>query len=685
MTNAKYNQDSIKVLEGLEAVRQRPSMYIGNIGIGGLHHLVYEVVDNSMDEALAGYCTQIQVKIHPDNSISVLDNGRGIPTGQHQSGLPALEVVLTKLHAGGKFDNDAYKTSGGLHGVGISVVNALSSRLDVRVFTPKAICKQSFSRGDKTGEMTTDKLPKNIEGGGTGTWVHFWPDHEIFKETEYNYDTLLARFRELTFLNPGVRIEMEDLRCDPPTKEVLLAENGLSDFINWANKGQGIHQPIRLTTTKDEVYIDVVIQYNTSYAEKVYSFVNNINTIEGGTHLSGFKAALTKAVNQYATDNLPKNLANTKISGEDVREGLTAIVSLRIKNPQFEGQTKTKLGNSDIHGIVSSLVLERLTVFFEENPGEAKKILMKSVEAAKGREAAKKARELSRSKSQFNGNDVATLPGKLADCQSNDPRERELYLCEGDSASGSAKQGRDRRFQAILPLKGKILNVERARLSKILQNEEIGNIITALGTGIGEDEFDPTKCKYHKIIIMADADVDGSHIRTLILTFFYRQMPELIMNGYLYIAQPPLFKIGKGSGERYLKNEEEYEAWVMERGCSLVKIKVGNSILTGQDLLEHLLSDKNHKCEMTKADLRDHVRLQGRSGIPVQRYKGLGEMNPEQLWETTMDPKNRTLVRVVLEDAAYTDELFSILMGEEVEPRRDFIYEHALNVTRLDI
>jgi DNA gyrase subunit B len=556
----KYDASSIDILEGLEPVRLRPSMYIGNVDIAGLHHLVYEVVDNSVDEAMAGYCDTISVTILTDNSIRVWDNGRGIPVDIHQTEqIPAVEVVLTKLHAGGKFDNDSYKVSGGLHGVGISVVNALSKFLEVEIYSDGKVYYQTYARGAKTCELkVTGETDK------TGTHIRFVPDATIFNHTVFDYDILCRRLRELAFLNKGVRILLEDERED--RKEDFHYEGGIVSFVEYLNRrNSALHKPVFIEGMRNDVTIEVAIQYNDTFAERLFSFANNINTVEGGFHLIGFKAALTRSINQYATNgNLPKNM-QAKIGGDDVREGLTAVVSVRIMNPQFEGQTKTKLGNSEVKGLVESLVNEKLSLFLEENPAVAKRIISKAVDAARARDAARRARELARSKGSLLD---SSLPGKLAECQIAEPELRELFLVEGDSAGGSAKQGRDRKFQAILPLKGKILNVEKARFDKVLKSEEIKNIITALGAGVGREEYDIEKIRYHKVIIMTDADVDGSHIRTLLLTFFYRQMPELIEKGYLYIAQPPLLKLGKGKGETYLKDESELNDLLIKKVCS---------------------------------------------------------------------------------------------------------------------
>jgi DNA gyrase subunit B len=805
-----YDESSIDVLEGLEPVRLRPSMYIGNVDVAGLHHLVYEVVDNSIDEAMAGYCKNITVTIHSDNSVSVLDDGRGIPIGVHKTeNIPAVEVVLTKLHAGGKFDNSSYKVSGGLHGVGVSVVNALSAFLEVEVYFNKKVYYQTFEKGIKSSELKCIGKTKK-----SGTKIHFIPDPEIFNTVEFNYDILVRRIRELAFLNKGIRISLEDERTE--TKETFLYKGGIVEFVAFVNKRHTIlHKPIFIEGTRSDVQIEVAIQYNDTFKEKIFSFANNINTIEGGFHLIGFKTALTRTLNNYISNgNLPKNLAS-KISGDDVREGLAAIISVRIINPQFEGQTKTKLGNSEVKGLVESLINEKLSIFLEENPGVAKKIIAKAVDAARARDAAKRARDLARNKGSFID---TSLPGKLAECQLDDPRLRELFLVEGDSAGGSAKQGRDRKFQAILPLKGKILNVEKARFDKILRSEEIKNIITALGTGVGREEYDIEKLRYHKIIIMTDADVDGSHIRTLLLTFFYRQLPEIIEKGYLYIAQPPLLRVGKGKNEIYLKNEKDFNDHILKRICEKKQLSIGNGevVLTNHrlflfignlseyflvlnnmekrgiypDLAEILIkasidskkflqekeqmetlkdallkggyhiedlswNDDRDVYEMTvhpgeelKKDIlinnpyvtdvssvkigRDlvyssdfqkgrilgqkifkydqppfkvynkdkedavetfeymkdflyYLMEEGKKGISIQRYKGLGEMNPDQLWQTTMNPEKRILLQVRIEDAVETDEIFTVLMGDEVEPRREFIQNNALEVSMLDI
>lgn len=628
-----YGANQIQILEGLEAVRKRPGMYIGSTSSRGLHHLVYEVVDNSIDEALAGYCTHVEVTIHKDNSITVTDDGRGIPVDMHESGKPAVEVVLTVLHAGGKFGGSGYKVSGGLHGVGVSVVNALSSYMDVRVKRDGRIYEISFKKG-----ITEDALHIVGETNETGTYVHFMPDAEIFDETVYDYDILRHRLRELSFLNRGITITLSDERGEQPRREVFYFEGGISSFVEHLNRNKEVinPEPVYFNGAKDTTLVEIALQYNTSYSENIYSFVNNINTEEGGTHLAGFKSALTRAANDFARrQGIIKN-NDDNLQGEDIREGLTCVISIKLREPQFEGQTKTKLGNSEVRGIVDSIVTEGLSEYFEENPTISRKIIEKSIMASRAREAARKARELTRRK---NALEVSSLPGKLADCSVKDPEQAEIYLVEGDSAGGSAKQGRDRRFQAILPLRGKILNVEKARLDKVLNNEEIRTMITAFGSGIG-DEFDIAKRRYGKIIIMTDADVDGAHIRTLLLTFFYRYMKPLIENGHVYIAQPPLYQIRKGRSHWYTYSDEELAAKLNEIG---------------------------------------------RDGITVQRYKGLGEMNPEQLWETTMDPEKRTVLQVNLREAEEADAIFTILMGDKVEPRRRFIEEHANLVRNLDI
>ena len=630
---ADYGAEQIQILEGLEAVRMRPGMYIGSTSERGLHHLVYEVVDNSIDEALAGYCDHIDVTIHKDNSITVVDNGRGIPVDMHESGKPAVEVVLTVLHAGGKFGGDGYKVSGGLHGVGASVVNALSTSMEVQVKRDGKIYEIAFKRG-----VTTKPLTVVGTTAETGTRVHFVPDPEIFSVTTYSYETLRHRLRELSFLNHGITIGLHDERVEPVRSESFHFEGGISSFVEHLNRKKEVlnPEPIYFNGVKDATVVEIAMQYNDSYQENIYSFVNNINTEEGGTHLAGFKLALTRAANDFARKQGILKDKDSNLSGDDVREGLTCVISLKIREPQFEGQTKTKLGNSEVRGIVDSIVTEGLSEYFDENPAITKRIIDKAIMAARAREAARKARELTRRK---NALEVSSLPGKLADCSVKDPEQAEIYLVEGDSAGGSAKQGRDRRFQAILPLRGKILNVEKARLDKIFANAEIRTMITAFGTGISED-FDLSKRRYGKIIIMTDADVDGAHIRTLLLTFLYRYMKPLIEHGHVYIAQPPLYQIRKGKKHWYTYSDDEL------------------------------------------ARKLDEV---GRDGVTVQRYKGLGEMNPEQLWETTMDPEGRTMLRVEMEDAEEADELFTILMGDKVEPRRQFIEENAKLVRNLDI
>jgi DNA gyrase subunit B len=788
---AEYGAEAIRILEGLEAVRVRPAMYIGSTGEAGLHHLVYEVVDNSVDEALAGYCSEILVTIHIDNSVTVIDNGRGIPVGPHESGLDAAEVVLTKLHAGGKFDKGAYKVSGGLHGVGISVVNALSEMVEVEIWRDGKVYRQTYSRGlpqtrlEQTG--TTDRR---------GTKVTFKPDPQIFETTTFSFDTLSQRLRELSFLNRGILIRLEDERDNK--KHRFQYEGGIASFVEHLNRNKDVlHKPpIFIGGTRDGVAVEIAMQWNDGYAENIYSFANNINTHDGGTHLTGFKGALTRSVNAYSQGhNLQRDVG--EIQGEDAREGLTAVVSVKVPNPQFEGQTKGKLGNSEVKGIVESLVNEKLGAFLEERPSEAKRIVQKVIDAARGREAARKARDLTRRKGALDG---AGLPGKLAECQERNAELCELYLVEGDSAGGSAKQGRDRRFQVILPLRGKILNVEKARLDKTLASEEIRNMITALGTGVGTDDFDIKKLRYHRIIIMCDADVDGSHIRTLLLTFFYRQMKELIERGHLYIAQPPLYRAKVGKAERYLKDDHELNAFLMERAVEKRKVRlaggqevegarlirlldrmVGYARLvamvekkgTPRTLVELLLKGqvKDAEAFSDKARLQELIRplrasgadvvlekdeehgvfeivlqlgqngqgrearvgeaflsspeykalysayeefreldqpplvvvdggetpvanrdallnlflAEGQRGVSIQRYKGLGEMNAEQLWESTMDPATRRLLQVRLEDDEVAENIFTTLMGDAVEPRRQFIEENALNVRNLDI
>ena len=634
---ARYGAEQIQVLEGLEAVRKRPGMYIGSTSTRGLHHLVYEVVDNSIDEALAGYCTHIEVTIQEDNSITVVDNGRGIPVAMHKIGKPAVEVVLTVLHAGGKFGGDGYPISGGLHGVGISVVNALSVWTKVQVKRDGYLWGISFTRG-----VTDEPLRKirPLEAGEeTGTKVSFKPDHEIFPDTVYDFNTLKTRLRELAFLNKGLHITLTDKRGEGKS-EVYCYEGGLTSFVEFLNKSHQAVNPtiINVDGEKNKVIVDIAMQYNDGYSENILTFVNDIFTEEGGTHLSGFRSGLTRTINDYGRSAGIIKENEDNLSGEDVREGLTAVISVKVREPQFEGQTKTKLGNSEVKGIVDNIISDGLKEFFEEHPSEAKAIITKTISASRARQAARRARELTRRK---NALEISSLPGKLADCSEKNPDQTEIYLVEGDSAGGSAKQGRDRRFQAILPLRGKIINVEKARLDKILANDEIRSMITAFGTGIGQ-EFDLSKRRYDKIIIMTDADVDGAHIRTLLLTFFYRFMKPLITDGHVYIAQPPLYQVRKGKQVWYFYTDESMQAKLDELG-------------------------------------RDN------NSVVVQRYKGLGEMNPEQLWETTMDPENRTMLKVELEDAAEADRIFSVLMGDKVEPRRKFIEENAKKVRNLDL
>ncbi|MEI6305311.1 MAG: DNA topoisomerase (ATP-hydrolyzing) subunit B [Deltaproteobacteria bacterium] len=791
-SSEEYGADSIKVLEGLAAVRMRPAMYIGSTSSSGLHHLVYEVVDNAIDEALAGYCDNVSVTINTDGSVTVVDNGRGIPTDMHAGeGRSAAEVVMTVLHAGGKFDNDSYKVSGGLHGVGVSVVNALSKWLELEIRRDGKVWRQSYRRGEPVAplEMTGDTRKR-------GTKVTFMPDEEIFETTEYSFDILSQRLRELAFLNAGVRIKINDERVDGKSHEFFY-EGGINSFVEYLNRNKTpLHpRPIYIKGEKGGVETEVSMQYNDSYDEKIFTFANNINTHEGGTHLVGFKAALTRTMNSYAAaNNLLKN-AKVTISGDDLREGLTCVISVKIPQPQFEGQTKTKLGNSEVKGYVETLLNDKLAQFLEENPQIAKRILEKSIEAARAREAARKARDLTRRKGAL---DMGGLPGKLADCQEKDPALCELYLVEGDSAGGSAKQGRDRKFQAILPLKGKILNVEKARFDKMISSQEIRTLITALGTSIGKEDFDIAKLRYHRIIVMTDADVDGSHILTLLLTFFYRNMHELIQRGHLYIAQPPLYKVKRGKKEMYLRNEAALQNFLLEEGAEDLTLRlekgdrtyIGKQIipvikqfienrsifdkvvkkgipadllsiviranvpagleeLTGMEpylepmkALSHgsdyqvederitfrigniraiidqqvlavlstheyeLLVDNHRRVVETMADGRSFVEQEGgkvlfetgnheellafflenaKKGLGIQRYKGLGEMNPEQLWDTTMNPENRVLLQVKIEDIVEADEIFTILMGDQVEPRREFIETNALNVVNLDI
>jgi len=791
---AEYGAESIRVLEGLEAVRVRPAMYIGSTGEAGLHHLVYEVVDNAVDEALAGFCSDVGVTIHIDNSVTVVDNGRGIPVGPHPTvpGVDAAEVVLTRLHAGGKFDKKSYKVSGGLHGVGVSVVNALSESLEVEIWRDHKVYRQSYQRGaaltplENTG--VTDRR---------GTKVTFKPDPQIFETTSFSFDTLSQRLRELSFLNRGILITLEDERDGK--KHRFQYEGGIASFVEHLNRNKEVlhREPILIEGTREGVQVEIALQWNDAYAENTYSFANNINTHDGGTHLIGFKSALTRTLNAFAVSSgLVKDAAEA-VQGEDTREGLTAVISVKVPNPQFEGQTKGKLGNSEVKGIVESLVNERLAAYLEEHPPEAKRIGLKVLEASRAREAARKARDLTRRKGALDG---AGLPGKLAECQERNPERCELYLVEGDSAGGSAKQGRDRTFQAILPLRGKILNVEKARLDKTLASEEIRNIIAALGTGVGADDFDITKLRYNRIIIMCDADVDGSHIRTLLLTFFYRQMKELIERGHLHIAQPPLFKAKHGRSETYLKDEHALDAFLMSRAVENRKVRLSSGqelegtrlarvlenmvtvtklldrierrgvprflaelllrgqvrdaeVFTDKTRLLHIIQplrdagvdvvlekddehgvyelelettvdgqtravrlgdafvtsaeyralysayeeirevdhppltvvDGTETAVASREQLLKHILGEGKKGIAISRYKGLGEMNAEELWETTMNPASRTLLQVRLEDEEVAENIFTTLMGDAVEPRRQFIEENALNVRNLDV
>jgi len=637
-TEKQYDAQSIQVLKGLEAVRKRPGMYIGSTSENGLHHLVYEVVDNSIDEALAGFCDTIAVTVHKDNSITVTDNGRGIPVDLHPTEkLPGVELALTVLHAGGKFDKNTYKVSGGLHGVGVSVVNALSERLEVVVDRGGKRHHMAFVRGRTVKPLSVLGTAK-----GTGTTVRFKPDPEIFTVLEYNYSTLADRLRQLAFLNAGVKITLTDERAEPARVETFHYKGGLVEFVSWLNRNKKpLHpKPVAFRAVKDDVEVDCALQYEDGYNENTFTFVNNINTHEGGTHLTGFKSALTRTVNEAAKASNALKKADFTLSGEDVREGLTCVLHVKVREPQFEGQTKTKLGNSEVEGIVRQVINEHLGTFLEEHPSVTRAIVDKAVSAARAREAARKARELVRKKS---GLESGVLPGKLADCSLSDPALCEIYIVEGDSAGGSAKQGRDRSFQAILPIKGKILNVERARIDKILGNDEIRAIITAIGAGV-RDDFKLEDTRYHKIILMTDADVDGAHIRTLLLTFFFRQMQELIEAGYVYIAQPPLFRVAKGKEEYYAYTDQERDEYAKR--------------LSGGD---------------------------GKGQVHVQRYKGLGEMNPDQLWRTTMDPGTRTVLRVTMEDAVEASALFEKLMGDEVEPRREFIEQNARYVSNLDV
>ncbi|MBA5871188.1 MAG: DNA topoisomerase (ATP-hydrolyzing) subunit B [Nitrospira sp. CR2.1] len=807
-----YSADQIKVLEGLDAVRKRPAMYIGSTGVDGLHHLVYEVVDNSVDEHMAGFGEAIEVTIHIDGSVTVVDNGRGIPTGMHPTQKKsAAEVALTVLHAGGKFEQGAYTVSGGLHGVGISVVNALSEWLELEIWQDGQVFEQRYERGKPQASLAVTGKTKR-----RGTKVRFMPDGQIFETLEFSFDVLAQRLRELAFLNKGLAITLKDDRKEK--EQVFHYKGGIVSFVDHLNEAKTpLHKPIYVKVEKPDLILEVALQYNDGYAENLFSFANNINTKEGGTHLVGFKAALTRTINSYANANDLLKKDTESLSGDDVREGLTGVVSVKVRNPQFEGQTKAKLGNSEVKGIVEAAVNEALGTYFEENPPVARKIIGKAVDAARAREAARKAKELIRRKSALDG---GSLPGKLADCSEKDPALSELFIVEGDSAGGSAKQGRDRKFQAILPLKGKILNVEKARFDKMLTSDEIRTLILALGTGIGrkkedsdkpdKEAFDIARTRYHKIVLMTDADVDGSHIRTLLLTFFFRQMPELLERGYIYIAQPPLFKVKKGKTERYLKDEPAMNEYLADLAVEEVEVRLenGQDSLTGRRLLPvlkkliafesllHKVNKKHHEANMlrvfvdqpglTRESLKDQAALgtivaeakaalallypkaepvieiledeehqssklvckvaaagmshqveithelvgsadfrelqkqapsamglgkppytikikgadvrkngsaelvqaileEGKQGLNIQRYKGLGEMNPGQLWETTMDPEKRTLLRVKLEDVTGVDEIFTILMGDEVEPRRNFIQQHAMEVRNLDV
>ena len=794
MKQKTYTAESIKVLKGLEAVRKRPAMYIGSTGPEGLHHLVYEVVDNSIDEALAGHCSKIEVTIHVDCSVTVVDDGRGIPVGMHKKEKkPAAEVVMTTLHAGGKFDAKSYQVSGGLHGVGVSVVNALAEKLDLEIKREGGVYTQSYQRGKPSSKLKKIGKTKN-----TGTKVTFRPDSDVFDSLDFNFDILSQRLRELSYLNKGLTISIIDERSDK--RHDFQYKGGIKEFVQYLNQNKSVlnPKPITFESQKEDVIVEMALQYNTSYSENIFTFVNNINTTEGGTHLIGFKAALTRSINNYAnTYNLIKDLKQN-VSGDDTREGLCAVLSLKMKNPQFEGQTKTKLGNSEIKGLVESMLNEQLSIYFEENPSISKKIITKILDAAIAREAARKARELARRKGVL---ESTSLPGKLADCQERDPAESEIFIVEGDSAGGSAKQARDRRNQAILPLKGKILNVEKARFDKILQSEEIGVIISALGTGVEQADFNLDKLRYHKVIIMTDADVDGSHIRTLLMTFFYRQMPQLIEKGHLYIAQPPLYKISKGRSFQYLRDEREFEKYIIRKISEEFQIKVSRrkdpikgdkfrkffqkiiakknfiqilerknfpffliqlllengagstdflqkqknveniqNLLNEKGIISVMNKDEEHglyelsvnfqingmsvSCKVNKtlltsaeyqnlhkihddlegikapfhvlgnsdkvkidneSKLLEYLFKHGKKGIVIQRYKGLGEMAPKQLWETTMDPEVRYLLKVSILDAVEADKIFTILMGGEVEPRRNFIESNALEAQNLDI
>ncbi|MEW5806926.1 MAG: DNA topoisomerase (ATP-hydrolyzing) subunit B [Acidobacteriota bacterium] len=795
--SSEYDATKIKVLEGLEAVRKRPAMYIGTTGTAGLHHLVYEVVDNSIDEALGNFCDRIEVTIHIDNSITVVDNGRGIPVDTHkEENKPAAEVVLTKLHAGGKFDKESYKVSGGLHGVGLSVVNALSESLDLEIWREGKVYQQSYGRGNPVTEFKQIGTTKK-----RGTKIRFKPDPDIFEETEISHDAITQRMRELAFLNRGVTITVKDERRDK--ESIFQYRGGIVEFVSHLNKNRAVlhHPPIYFTGERDGIAVEIAMQYNDSYSENIFSFANSINTMEGGSHLAGFKSALTRTINNYlsSADSYDRDAKGITLQGEDVREGLTAVISIKVPEPQFEGQTKTKLGNSEVKGVLETLMNEKLAEYLEEHPDVARNILSKSMEALRAREAARKAKELTRRKGAL---DSASLPGKLADCQEKDPQLSELFIVEGDSAGGSAKQGRDRRFQAILPIKGKILNVEKARFDKMLTSDEIKTIITALGTGIGKEDYDISKLRYHNVIIMTDADVDGSHIRTLLLTFFFRQMRELIERGHLYIAQPPLYKVKKGKTEAYLQDERELGQLLVQKATEekavilpgrdlkvegealnklLLRLMEYNRLMelmerrgAGKDIVEATLMsgirekedlgskekmeelagrleglghtifgiDRDEEHDLLELALKSAskgqremiidlefistvefkkikslytllsevhdsafiVRENGREakldnreklleymmesvkkGLVIQRYKGLGEMNPEQLWETTMDPARRKLLQVKIDDFYEADGIFNVLMGDQVEPRRKFIEENSLDVQNLDI
>ena len=789
--NESYTADDIKVLKGLDAVRKRPAMYIGSTGIEGLHHLVYEVVDNSVDESLAGYCKNVDVIVHLDGSCTVIDDGRGIPTEIHtEEGRSAAEVVLTELHAGGKFESKAYRISGGLHGVGVSVVNALSEWLEVEIKQNGTVYQQRYERGTPTAPLAIVGKTK-----GRGTKITFKPDSEVFEILEFSWDILVQRLRELAFLNRGLKISLLDERTEK--NQEFHYSGGIVSFVEHLNKNKTpVHpKPVYISGEKGDVIVEIALQYNDGYSETIYTYANNINTREGGTHLIGFKSALTRTVNSYATSSGLLKDSKETLSGDDIREGLTTVINVKLMNPQFEGQTKMKLGNSEIKGIVESIVNDTLGTYFEENPSVARKIVEKALQAARAREAARKARELTRRKGAL---EDSGLPGKLADCSEKDPAMSELFIVEGDSAGGSAKQGRDRRSQAILPLRGKILNVEKARFDKMLGSEEIKILITALGTSIGPDDFNIAKIRYHKVILMTDADVDGAHIRTLLLTFFYRQMPEVIEKGYLYIAQPPLFKVKKGRTEKYIQNESEMLNMLFELAADEIELQVKGQPVKGKALISHLkrlykferlmewferrrkapdillfilqsgmnkdtLKDRNKVEEILNAlqekdqsvavgeiqldeehqtfgvelrrqnykisldtnfitspefrelenlfsiikdlgsvpykvqtkdgvketvkskDLLELILATAKKGLSIQRYKGLGEMNPQQLWETTMEPDKRTLLQVTVQDSVAADDIFTVLMGDQVEPRKEFITTHALEARNIDI